>query len=73
MSFVLSKNLPPEKCLFIEPCSTLRHPTFQGCPIQGYLAHKKQPSPPKDYHRPLGMGLLQGPRVAPFLMSEVPL
>ena len=25
--------------------------------IQGYLAHKKTP-PPKDYDRPLGIGLL---------------
>ena len=26
--------------------------------IQGYLAHKKQPPPPQDQHRTLGIGLL---------------
>ena len=40
--------------------------------LQGYLAHKKQP-PPHDHHRALGIVLLQGPRGALFLMSEVPL
>jgi len=40
--------------------------------IQGYLAHKKLP-PPYDHRRALGIGLLQGPRRMPFLMSEVPL
>ena len=34
--------------------------------VQGYLAHKKTPSPP-------GMGLLQEPRGLRFLISEVPL
>ena len=29
--------------------------------------------PPYDHHRALGMVLLQGPRGALFLMSEVPL
>ena len=41
-------------------------------PVQGYLAHKKQP-PPEDHHRSLGIGLLQGPTGGVFLMSEVPL
>jgi len=40
--------------------------------VQGYLAHKKR-TPPWDYHRALGTGLLQGPRGGRFLMSEVPL
>ena len=39
---------------------------------QGYLTHEKQP-PPQDLHRALGIVLLQGPRGALFLMSEVPL
>ena len=30
-------------------------------------------SPPSDHHRALGIVLLQGPRGALFLMSEVPL
>ena len=38
--------------------------------IQGYLAHKKHPTP-KDRHR--FIVLVQGPRVALFLMGEVPL
>ena len=29
-------------------------------------------TPPKDHHRALGIVLLQGPRGALFLMSEVP-
>ena len=41
--------------------------------LQGYLAHKKNRTPPKDGHRSLGMVLLQGPRGWRFLMSEVPL
>jgi len=41
--------------------------------IQGYLAHKKTPPPPKDHHRALGIGLLSGPRGERFLMSEVSL
>ena len=41
-------------------------------PLQGYLAHKKSP-PPQDHHRALDILLLQGPRGALFLMSEVPL
>ena len=40
--------------------------------LQGYLAHKKQPTSP-DHHRALNIALLQGPRSALFLMSEVPL
>ena len=40
--------------------------------VQGYLAHKKQP-PPEDHHQALGTGLLLGPRVIFFLISEVPL
>jgi hypothetical protein len=49
-----------------------------GCPpqgggtipqmLQGYLAHEKHP-PPDDHH----MVLLQGPRWALFVLSEVPL
>ena len=40
--------------------------------VQGYLAHKKQPSP-QGRHRSLGIGLLQGPVGFWFPMSEVPL
>jgi len=40
--------------------------------LQGYLAHKKHPFL-QDYHRALGIGLLQGPMGVVFLMSEVPL
>ena len=40
--------------------------------MQGYLAHKKTPTP-LDRHRSLGMVLLQGPRGVRFLISEVPL
>ena len=38
-----------------------------------YRAHKKQPIPPWDHLRTLGIVLLQGPRRGVFLMSEVPL
>ena len=31
------------------------------------------PPPPKDRHRAIGMGLVQGPRVGRLCMSEVPL
>jgi len=43
-------------------------------PLQGYLGHKKQPSP-WDHQRSLGMGLLYGPysRRALFIMSEASL
>ena len=40
--------------------------------IQGYLAHKKTPTP-KDHHRSLGIGPLKGPTKGLFLRSEVPL
>jgi len=40
--------------------------------LQGYLAHKKHPSP-RDRHRSLGIGLLTGPTGGVFLMSKVPL
>ena len=40
--------------------------------IQGYLAHKKTPTP-WDHHMTLGIVLLQGPRRGVFLISEVPL
>ena len=40
--------------------------------LQGYLAHK-EPPPPQDFHRALGIVLLKSPRGARFLMSEVPL
>ena len=40
--------------------------------VQGYLAHQK-PTPPRDHHRALGIGLLQGPRGGRFFLSEVPL
>ena len=39
-------------------------------PLQGYLAHKKPPSP-LGHCRALGRGLLQGPRGVRFLISEV--
>ena len=37
------------------------------------MANKKQSPPLQDYHRALGIVLLQGPRGALFRMSEVPL
>ena len=40
--------------------------------VQGYLAHKKLPSP-QDNRGALGMRLLWGPRSRTFLMSEVPI
>ena len=46
--------------------------TLRAKRVQGYLAHKKPP-PPQDFHRALGIVLLQGPKGARFLMSEVPL
>ena len=33
----------------------------------------RNPQPPQDHHKALGIGILQGPRVGRFLMSEVPL
>ena len=39
--------------------------------LQGYLAHKKTPTP-KDCHKVLGIGLLQGPTGESFLECEVP-
>ena len=42
------------------------------CTVQGYLAHKKHPSP-EDHHRSLVVGLLYGPTGGLFLISEVPL
>jgi hypothetical protein len=39
---------------------------------QGYLAHKKTPTP-YDHHRALGIALLKGPMEGCFLVSEVPL
>ena len=41
--------------------------------IQGYLAHKKQPPPHKGHLGALYIVLLEGPREALFLTSEVPL
>ena len=53
--------------------TTLRtSPTNPTISLQGYLAHKKPPSP-QDFHRALGIGLLQGPSGRRFLVSEVPL
>ena len=40
--------------------------------LQGYLAHKKTPTP-QDHQRTLGIALLQGPRGVRLIMSEVPL
>ena len=42
-----------------------------GHPLQGYLAHRRQPSP-LDHHRSLGKGLLEGPTGGGGLMSENP-
>jgi hypothetical protein len=36
------------------------------------LSAKKRP-PPKDRRRAIGIGLVKGPRVGRFLLSEVPL
>jgi hypothetical protein len=44
-----------------------------GISVLGYLADKKQPPPLGPLIRALGIFLLQGPRGALFLMSEVPL
>ena len=41
--------------------------------VQRHLAHEKQPPPPHDHHRALGIVLLQGPGAVLFLTSEVPL
>ena len=40
--------------------------------VQGYLAHEEQP-PASEYHRTLGIVLLEGPRRGVFIVSEVPL
>ena len=40
--------------------------------LEEYLAHQEK-QPPSDHHRPLGIGILQGPREGRFRMSEVPL
>ena len=58
----------------------LRLNMFSTCPVllgqsqevQGYLADTKTP-PPQEFHRALGIVLLQGPKGARFLMSKVPL
>jgi hypothetical protein len=41
--------------------------------MQGYLAHRKQQTPLQDHQKARGKVLLQGPREALFLISEVPL
>ena len=38
--------------------------------MQGYLDYKKTPPPPRDRHRAIGIGLVQGPGVDRFLMRE---
>ena len=38
--------------------------------VQGHLAHKKLP-PPQDYHRALGIALLQGPKGRRFRLKDL--
>ena len=47
-------------------------PESLGSPYRG-TSRIRNRQPPQDSHRALGIGLLQGPRVGRFLMSEVPL
>ena len=41
-----------------------------GCPVRGYLAHQKTPTP-WDYRKTLGIGLLLDPGRRRFFMGEV--
>ena len=59
----LMGEVPPPKQPFHDPSSN----HYRGTSLM-----RKRP-PPQDQHRALGMVLLQGPRCALFLMSEVPL
>jgi hypothetical protein len=44
------------------------------CPAyRGTSLIRNRPPPPKEHHRALGTGLLQGPGGVHFLVSEVPL
>ena len=56
-----------------ERCVQLRGQIEYLHPLQGYLAHQKQPPPSQDHLRALGIGLLQVARMRWFLMNEVPL
>ena len=51
---------------------SLSHAHTHTLSLQGNHAHDIHPTP-WDHHRPLGIGLLQGPTGRWFLISEVPL
>jgi hypothetical protein len=61
---------------FLKKCIGIGHVTpgnpGKTYPVQGYLAHKKTPTP-LDHHRALGIFLLYGHKGALFRMSKVSL
>ena len=66
-----SKNLKDLKDADTHFFRAKRDPMLLEIVLHRYLAEKKRP--PWDFHRGLGIVLLEGPKGARFLMSEVPL
>ena len=50
--------IPPPENRFLTPLVACATPTAQCSGVEGHLAHKKQPPPPWDHHRTLGLVLV---------------